>query len=73
MEKIIYKTNMVFNIGIDYKSNSIKVDNNLKPTDFIFIYCRYDNFMKYNPPCKDCLICNICVKEKMGSTTIGFQ
>jgi hypothetical protein len=26
--------------------------------------------MKYNPPCKDCLVCNMCIKENNNTSSV---
>lgn len=66
MEPILYKTNMVFHIDFDYENKALKISNDLKPVDFIFVYSRYNNFMKTNPPCKNCLIRSMCIKENIN-------
>jgi hypothetical protein len=25
--------------------------------------------MRYNPPCKDCLVCNMCINEKLNNVS----
>lgn len=33
-------------------------------TDIYIHMTTIDNFMKHNPPCKDCLIQGMCIKQK---------
>ena len=59
---------MVF--AFDYKKkimDPVETDKATKLSDYIFIYSRYDNFMKYTPPCKGCLICSMCIREEMDN------
>jgi len=45
-----------------YMKDNYNYDN-LNPKTHILMYSSLDNFMKYNPPCKECLIQNMCIKE----------
>lgn len=31
--------------------------------NYIFLYCRLNIFLRINPPCKECLIQAICLKD----------
>ena len=68
MEKIRYSTNMVF--IFDYKNKiitPIETSEQTNLSDYIFIYSKYDNFMRYTPPCNKCLICSMCIKEEIDN------
>lgn len=37
--------------------------------NYIYIYTLTDDFMKYNPPCKECIIQAMCIKENLSHPT----
>jgi len=63
-KKIEYSTNKVFNIEFDYKNKIITLNDKIIKGDYVFILTDYSNFMRYKPPCKNCLVCNMCIIEK---------
>jgi len=63
MKTIKYSTNMVFKLEYDYVNKLIKVNDHIMRGDFVFVFSKYNHFMKYKPPCKECLICNMCITE----------
>jgi hypothetical protein len=36
----------------------------------LIIYTAVDNFMEYNPPCKECLIQGMCIREDLAHPTL---
>jgi len=49
---------------------TIKVNDGIDIGDFIIVISEYDNFMEYKPPCEECLVCNMCIKEIGGDRSL---
>jgi hypothetical protein len=42
----------------------MKTNDNLNEKTHMLVNSSLDNFMKYNPPCKECLVQVTCIKEE---------
>ncbi len=60
MRKIKYESDKFFGI----------IMGESPPINNVLIYTRYNNFMEHNPPCKKCLIQNMCIRENIEHETL---
>jgi hypothetical protein len=49
-----------------YYTSIAKIYRNNAYTMYLNIYTLTNNFMKHNPPCKQCLIQGMCIRENLA-------
>jgi len=60
------------NNRIRYRSIKAFQNNNTYKM-YLHIYTLTNNFMKHNPPCKQCLIQVMCIKENLAHPTLDSE
>lgn len=68
MKKIRYTENAVYKVIAEYEFKTINTPDG-SFISYLIIYTAVNNFMEYNPPCKECLIQTMCIREDLAHPT----